>query len=207
MFEKQQQKQEVTEGAVAIQAGNNVNLNVGLTFSEVKEICHLLFQENFPKLCEIAEQTAIQNVENYLSNLENKFIENLNRIDFNKIKDPDVQYSLNEIISASARKGDKIDSDVLSELIIERISISSNDIISIVCSEAMKIVPKLTGEHIAFLSLCHYLSSIQHNNFQHIEQFESLGKTILQLVQNGIDISDSNKTYLHYTGTLSILNK
>lgn len=203
MFEKQ--KQETSEGAMALQAGNDILItqNVGLTFTEVKEIFHLLLTDNFPKLREIAAQTATQNIENYLVRLETKFIENFDKIDSEKIKDPDVQYSFNEVVEASARKGQNIDSDILSELIIERISKNTTDLISIVSSEAIKILPKLTSQHIAYVTLLHYLNSVRHPNYTNISQFEPIAAKILNLTSTGCNLSESNKEYLQYAGIMT----
>lgn len=206
MFEKQ--KQETGEGGTSLQAGNDIKViqNVGLQFSEVKEIFHLLLNENFPKLRAIASQTATQNIENYLAKFEQKFVQNFDRIDVEKIKDPDVQFSFNEVVEASARKGNKVDSDVLSELIIERISKKSNDFISIVSSEAIKIVPKLTSEHINFLSLVHYLSSVVHSGVTDLRQFQQPASLIVGLTNNSFNLSRSNKQYLQFTGVLTSLS-
>ncbi|MDD4528220.1 MAG: hypothetical protein PHF25_09390 [Candidatus Margulisbacteria bacterium] len=206
MFEKQ--KQETGEGGTSLQAGNDIKIiqNVGLQFLEVKEIFHLLLSENFPKLREIASQTAIQNIEHYLEKFETKFAQNFNRIDVEKIKDPDIQFSFNEVVEASARKGNKVDTDVLSELLIERISIESNDFISIVSSEAIKIVPKLTPEHISFLSLVQYFTSVVHSTFTDLRQLEQPALLIVGLTSNSFNLSHSNKQYLQFTGTLSALN-
>ena len=205
MFEKQ--KQETGEGGTSLQAGNDIKViqNVGLQFSEVKEIFHLLLSENFPKLREISSQTASQNIENYLAKFEAKFAQNFDRIDVEKIKDHDDQFSFNEVVEASARKGDKVDSDVLSELIIERISKKSNDFISIVSSEAIKIVPKLTAEHISFLSLVHYLSSITHKGLTDLSQLEQPAVMIISITSNSFNLSRSNKQYLQFTGALTSL--
>jgi len=205
MFEKQ--KQETGDEGISLQAGHDIKIiqNSGLTFTDVKEIFHLLLRENFPKLREMAAQTASQNIEIYLTKLESKFAENYDRIDFEKIKDPDVQFSFNEVVEASARKGEKIDSDVLSELIIERISKKSNDLISLVSSEAIKIVSKLTSAQINFLSLVHYLSSITHIGINDFRQLQAPASLIVGLTKNSFNLSSSNKQYLQFTGTLSSL--
>ncbi len=206
MFEKQ--KQATGEGGTSLQAGNDIKViqNIGLQFSEVKEIFHLLLSENFPKLREIACQTATQNIENYLEKFEHKFAQNFNRIDVEKIKDPDIQFSFNEVVEASARKGEKTDSDVLSELLIERMSKTSNDFISIVSSEGIKIVPKLTAEHISFISLVHYLSSVQHTGLTDPIGLEEYASMIVGLTDNSFNLSRSNKQYLQFTGVLTSLN-
>lgn len=202
MFEKQ--KQDTGDGGTAFQAGKDITINnIGLQFSEVKEIFHLLLNENFPKLKEIASQTANQNIENYLDKFEKKFAQNFKRIDVEKIADPDVQFSFNKVVEANARKGDKVDADVLSELLIERISEKSNNFISIVSSEAIKIVPKLTAEHIGFLSLVHYLSSITDTTITNFRQLEQAAASIISITSNSFNLSLSNKQYLQFTGVLT----
>lgn len=206
MFEKQ--SQETEEGGTSLQAGKDILItqNVGLQFSEVKEIFHLLLNQNFPKLREIASQTAMQNIDNYLAEFEQKFAQSFDRIDVEKIKDPDVQFSFNEVVEASARKGDKIDSDVLSELIIERISKKTNNFISIVSSEAIKVVSKITSEQINFLTLVHYLKSIVFSDYSNLGQLEQPASLMIKLTENSFNISESNKKYLQFTGTLTSIN-
>lgn len=204
MFEDQ--KQEVGNNSVGAVAGRDVIQNIGLGFSDVKEIFLLLLKENFPIMREIAAETASKNVEKYLNILETKFAENNSRIDINKIKDPDVQYTFNEVVEANARKGSDVDADILSELLIERISIESSDILSIVSCEAIKIVPKLTSEHICFLSLVLYMSNIREDEISEIKQLEPFVSKILSLTKPGFDLSMSSIKYLEYIGVLSYSN-
>ena len=64
-------KQEVAKNALAVQAGRDVN--VGMSFTEVERVFTILFENNFPKLQEIAARTAEENVTKILK--ENPSIE------------------------------------------------------------------------------------------------------------------------------------
>lgn len=195
-------KQEVAENALAVQAGRDVN--IGMSFTEVERIFNILFENNFPKLQEIAARTAQDNVVKFVESLKVGFVANSHRIDLSKIADPDVQYMFNDIMEASARKGDKINPELLSELVIERLSKDSSDVISLICSEAIEVIPKLTKEQIAFITLCHFMSRVTFPGINHVIRFEPFGQAVLPLIQSCRDISETSIEFLAYTGVLNI---
>ena len=83
-------KQEVAENALAVQAGRDVN--VGMSFAEVERVFTILFENNYPKLQEIAARTAEENVTKFVGELKEAFVRNSDKIDMSKIAEPDVQY-------------------------------------------------------------------------------------------------------------------
>jgi hypothetical protein len=147
-------KMEIKSGnqSEVIQVGRD--LHVGLSYDDIKSIFYDLFKLNFPQLVQEATKTAQTNLEQYINVLINKMKSNSDAIDSNKLQDPNIQFLLNESIKQTARKGNKIDLELLSDLIITTINKDTNETLDIVSSEAVLVIPKLSKEHIAFLSLC-----------------------------------------------------
>ena len=70
---KSNQEQRVESESVALQAGNDINLQIGtLSPSDVNEICQIIFKANFPRLVEEAAREAERNMVVFSNSLEEK---------------------------------------------------------------------------------------------------------------------------------------
>lgn len=194
-------KQEVAKNALAVQAGRDVN--VGMSFTEVERVFTILFENNFPKLQEIAARTAEENVTKFVGKLKEDFVRNSEKIDMSKIAEPDVQYMFNDIMKSNARKGEKANPEILSALVVQRISTDSNDMLSLTCGEAMDIVPKLNTEHISFLTFHQMMYKVFNLAYTKYTEFEEWGQLIMKVSNNIFELSDINIKYLEYLGVLS----
>lgn len=200
------QKQTVEGNSTAIQADGNVTLiqNNGMSVTEVKELCLLFLRDNFPALREEAIQAAENNVRGFSEELEAKIVEKSQTIDLERFKDPDVQAAINDAVQASARKGARANVGLLTNLIAEKVSVTSNDFLDIVLSEAILITPKLTKQQISYLSFIHLMTNCSLNGLNHISGVEGLSKTLFPAVVAGFGISESQKKHLLYAGACSI---
>ncbi len=201
------QKQNVEADGTAIQAGGNVTLtqNNGMTFSEVKELCLLFLRDNFPALRDEAIKAAEENVRSFSEKLEARIIEKSGTIVLDKFKDPDVQAAINDAVQASARKGEKANVDILTNLIAEKVSSSSSDFLDIVLSEAVLVTSKLTKEQISYLSFIHYMTSCSIKKLPHISSVDFMSRSVFPAVAKGFGISDAQKKHLQYAGTCAIV--
>lgn len=200
------QNQTVESNGTAIQAGGNVTVtqNMGLSVTEVKELCLLFLRDNFPSLREEAIRAAEGNVQKFAASLEQKIVEKSGEIMLEKFTDPDVQAAINDAVQASARKGEKANPSVLVDLIAERVSVSANDFKDIVISEAVTVVPKITKAQIAYLSFVHFMTNVGVQGLQHISHLEPYSQRALAAVASGFNLSDSQKRHIQYAGTCSI---
>lgn len=194
--------QDVKDNSKALQAGGNITI-VGMQYGEVKDLFLTLFENNFPKLKEIAQNTAIENVQKFISEFEKNITKDQRDIDIDKFTDPNIQYSLNEAIQTSARRGNTIDLGILSSLIIEQIKIESNDLLQIVCNEAITIIPKLTKKQIDFLSYHFYVRFKADKSIKEISEIEKKVYPVWDTFNNGICISNSNIEHLLSIGALT----
>ena len=58
------QKQKVGENGVALQAGGDIS--IGMSYTEVKDLVFLLFEQNFPKLADSAGKRPFKILKNIL---------------------------------------------------------------------------------------------------------------------------------------------
>ncbi|MCY8600325.1 hypothetical protein MOD33_05995 [Bacillus spizizenii] len=157
------------DGSVNIQGGN---VNVGLSYSDAKEICEDIFKANFFRLsqeaAEHAKTRAEDLVENYLTKLQNK-----NSMLIEHLSDPDLQYHLYIAQRDYARSGDEKLREILEGLLVERTKEIEKSIKQITLNEAIKVVSKLTNDQINLLSM-HFMFAESRittiNSFKMLEE-------------------------------------
>lgn len=199
------QSQDVGDGSLAVQVKRDLIINQGLQVAELKDLCILFLQQNFPKLRDEAIDAARKNVESYIPILEASIAKQAKNIDPSKIADPDIQASINESVQATARKGQKANCAMLAELVSTRMRSDTSPILSIVAEEAIRLVPRLTPTQIAYLTLCFFLNRLQYS-VTTIEQFEVTAARVMPIVRSGFNISNSNLRHTEYVGATSVMN-
>lgn len=201
------QDQDVGNGSIAVQSAGNVTIeqnNQGLAVAEVKELTNLFLKENFPKLREEAILAATENVKEYLKYVEKEINEHADSLNVSKLSDPDIQSSLNESVQSSARKGNKIDLQLLAESVIQRVRNIDNDVLDLVAEEAIRIIPKLNRTQINFLTLAHYIAHVSHNEVKNIQELDSIIGLVVNLTQESFGLTEANKQYLASMGVLTL---
>lgn len=201
--DKQQQTTE--SGSTALQAGRDINV-IGLSVSEVRELCALFLRDNFPQLQAEAKRVAEEQVKAFASGLEARLATDAASIAFEKFCEPDVQAAINDAVQASARRGEAANPDILSSLISERVSKNSSEYKDIVISEAVHVVPRLTGKQIALLSFVHMVRSMVIQGLPHINGLERFGRIALDFSNPGFGLSESQTQHLQYAGAASVNN-
>jgi len=147
------QKQNVSKGSNAIQAGGNVTVTrTGLTYSEVRDVALDVFRANFYKLAGVAKETAKARAEEitelFLSKLQKEHPAGLE-----KTYDPDFQYALFTVQKEYARNGDKDLGDLLVDLLVDRSKHEQRNILQIVLNESLSTAPKLTENQLSVLAM------------------------------------------------------
>lgn len=200
-------EQNVNRSENVVQVAGNVEINnrYGLAVHEVKELAQIFMRENFPVLREEAIAAAQANVQRFLVEFEHKLAQSIGCIDPNKFRDPDVQSSLNDAILETAKKGTRSNSDLLAELVIERLNSASSDYVSLVVSEAIKVVPRLTPEQIGFLTLALFMTSTKITSVKSLNDLQPFASVVLLASQNSFGISESQKSHLSYAGCATML--
>lgn len=200
-------EQSVNRSENVLQVAGNVEINnrYGLSVHEVRELTQIFMRDNFPVLRAEAVAAAQANVETFLRQFEEKIAQNIGRIDPNKFKDPDIQSSLNDAVLEAAKKGHRSNSDLLADLVTERLNTGTNDYVSLVVSEAIKVVSRLTTEQIGFLTLALFLTSTKVTSATSLNDLIPLATMVLQASQHSFGLSESKKSHLEFAGCAKIL--
>lgn len=199
-------EQSVNRSENVLQVAGNVEVNnrYGLSVSEVRELTQIFMRENFPVLRAEAVAAAQINVDAFLRQFEEKLAQHIGKIDPNKFKDPDVQSSLNDAVMEAGKKGARSNSELLAELVTERVSTGNSDYVSLVISEAIKVVSKLTPEQIGFLTLALFLTSTKVTDAKSLDALIPLATIVLQASQNSFGLSESKKSHLEFAGCAKV---
>lgn len=167
------QRQGIGDGSTAIQAGRDlVIVNSGISASEARQIALDVAKVTFQELTSVAKETASIRAEEITEKIIKKF-----ETDFpaglQKAKDPDFQYALYTVQKEYARSGDKNLGELLVDLLVDRSKQDQRDIVQIVLNESLAIVPKLTENHLAALSV---IFTFRYTKSPVIENHTALGK-------------------------------
>lgn len=194
--------QKVGDNSNAVQAGRDVI--IGMSYSEVKDLVHTLFDLNFPKLAESAAAKAKANLETFTKELEAKLIENHEKINFRKFAEPNTQYLLNQSIRNYAKKGDKVKIEHLTEALLASIQKDSTELLEIVSEQAIEVIPKLTPECITILCVVQYILFMKLMHVTKPSQLELMHGSMAAQLNVEKDFSQSLLGYLVSLGAISI---
>lgn len=151
------QVQEVGDNSCAIQVHGDYK--AGLSYRDVKDICVDLIQANFPILQEQAKIQSMQYVEEFAS----KFFNKIKDQDYDntqaRLKNPDVQASINSSIIHVARMTDKSHQDILCELLAEKIK-EQEDEKNILLNDAIDVMTKISKNQIKFLTFINLMRKV-----------------------------------------------
>lgn len=197
------QSQKAGEGAFALQAARDVNVNVGPSVTEVRMLVDVFVRAHLPALQEAAREEVKSNVNQFLS----EFVSQLgssNRVSAKEISKPDAQSTFNEALRGCALKGEDADVALVSRVLIERLAAADKPLLKLVCEAAIRVLPTLTKSQISYLALIQYTKSVMHQGLTSTLELEVQFRRILPLVEAGFRLSPANRQYLASSGLLTI---
>lgn len=122
--------------------------NNGLTYNDVKSIALDIYNSNFPKLAEIAKETACRRINEYIE--EKILLIDNNKL--NKFSDVGIQYDFSNILKAVAIRGNGNINDLLTNVLLDRLC-AENDFDSITLSSIIDKVTKISLQELNVLGL------------------------------------------------------
>lgn len=155
------QKAQANEGGTVIQVAGSISQ--GISLADCERLFSLLLTENFPRLEAIAAEKAKENVDALVKATFEKIEAKANQVSAEKLAQPDVQSAFNGAVQSVARKGAKVNIDLLAELLQSRIEKDSNDYIDNCIEAAIDMVPKLTGDMLALLPALHFIQALSYS--------------------------------------------
>lgn len=191
MSDKQIQKS--GDDSFNIQA-KSVNVQTGLSYSDVRQIALDVFKNNFANLSVVAADTAKKRAEE----ITGKFLDELekrNREAVNQAQDPDFQYSLLTVQKEYAKTGDKNLGDLLVDILVERTKVDQRGLLQIVLNESLAVAPKLTTSQLCALSI---IFSLKYTRYLRMNSLDALkGYLEHRLVPFTENLPKSQASYLH----------
>lgn len=166
------QSQKASEGAIALQAAGNIQLNVGPSVTEVRMLVETFVQAHLPALQQTARDEAQRNVENFLAEFLSQ-LGNTARVTAKEFARPDAQSTFNEALRGCALKGDDADVALVSRVLIERLAAADKRLLKLVCEAAIRVLPSLTKAQIAYLALIQYTKSVKHTGITSLVALEA----------------------------------
>lgn len=201
------QKQEVGSNSTALQVHGNYYS--GLSYRDIKDLCVDLIKENFPILQEQARVQSMQYIEEFALNFFNKLKDENYEILKERLKNPDVQASINSSIIHVARMTDKSHQEILCELLTEKIK-EPEDEKNLILNDAIDVMVKISKNQIKFLTFIYLLRTvhkvIDYGNSSEIHpdtsiQYNYFENEIPQII--GDDIYKINTFLLSHKGLIT----
>lgn len=196
-----EQGQSVTDNSCAIQVGGDVN--VGLSYSEAKDLALTVFEANFYRLAEIAKGTARQRAEEITESFLDK-LKTENPLGLEQANDPDFQCSLFNAQKGYARCGDKELEDLLVNLLVDRTRQDERNLIQVVLNESIKTAPMLTRDQYPALAIAFLLRHTRNHSI--IDKF-TLGNYFDVMIKPflaGLSVSETSYRHIEFCGCGSI---
>ena len=186
------------------QAQNDIVINQGNSYSEIKEIAMDVFRSNFFELAGHARDVADARASTITDTLLEKLAKVSSETRFGS--DPDFQYSFFLVQREYARTGDDELGELLTDILVDRSKNTERNILRLVLNESILVASKLTSVQINILSLMQSLTGMDFKEENTIEGVEAKFKKIFQLTGDLHSVSEVNFIHLEYSGAISLNN-
>lgn len=148
--------QQVGDGSTAIQAGGDVL--VGNSTNEIVTICELVVTSKMSSLKEEAMMIAMERAHEFGTKVALNLASQLDEKIESKLKDPDIQYAINQAVVQVATKGISEKNDLLQELIISKIKNEDEDD-DLLLDLALETTKRTTSSELKLLGIVFYFRS------------------------------------------------
>lgn len=140
------------DGASVNQAGGNITINQGMQASDVVPLVQALVKSELALYQQQAETTARERLNDFVQQLESTLAEKVaDKID--RFNEPSMQFAAREAAVGYIKSGDINERETLVDLLIERVKEDEHTSKQMLIDEAIKILPKLSRESLAVLTL------------------------------------------------------
>lgn len=145
-----EQVQKAGDDSVNVQAGGNVVVNHGISYSEARQIAVDVVKQEIIPLQNAALRLVKERIDHVADQIVAEVKARLN--DFSVFGDPDFQYILHSVGVSYARSGDKDIEALLVKLVGERATETARSTKQSILNEAIEIGGRLTGDQLKILA-------------------------------------------------------
>lgn len=191
--------QRASFGSTTTQIGQQNNY-YGISPDQACQMAINLFMQNFPKLQDIARETAESRATEFCNEAIQKIISHGIQ-DFSSFADPDVQCILYESQKNYARFGTSEMLGTLSELIAKRVEHNGDFVLKVAIDKAIEIAPLLNQTQLNYLSLLFIYTRTQTNSIKTIQDLQLQINYYISLLG---DADFNSISYLNMLGCLQL---
>ncbi|EMH4132066.1 TPA: LPO_1073/Vpar_1526 family protein [Serratia marcescens] len=192
--------QKVGDNSNAVQVAGD--FNVGNTTTEVIAICNLVVSTQMAALRQEAQEEARLRATEFGSQIIEKLSSEVEDIVMEKLRNPDIQYAMNQSVIQVARKGLGAKSDLLKELIVSKIK-NNQEETDLLIDHALDITPRLTTSEMKLISLIYYFRFC-HKSINGVSLTEILDHEDESYSINDVSKQFCRSVYTHTYNTPSI---
>lgn len=183
--------------------GSMTQNQYGLGYSDTKALCLDIVRDELSKYrAEALAEAQKRNeklFESIIQKLEGKKMNDAQALA--EFRNPAMQFDYLEAQKAYMKAGTPELAEMLSSILVERISESSRSLLQIALGEAIQVAPKLIPSQMATLALTFVVGSARNltvNNHQSFSEY--LKSTVLLLFDSGVSQKESEFQHLSFTG-------
>ena len=183
----------------------NINISQGITYSdsEAHKIACDVYRSNFLKLskeaAEVAQARAEKITKKFLMPLHKEYAKGLENA-----KNPDFQRALFTVQKEYALTGDDELGDLLVDLLIDRTKQDNRSLLQIVLNESLSVVPKLTNDQLAALSVFFLIFSTIERDINSYDSPRQYLDLYIKPFSGFLTKNASCYQHLEYTGCCAI---
>lgn len=148
--------QRIGDNSTALQAGGNLTVVFGTGEDAIKDLVAKTLEFQMPALRDEAKKQVDEIASSFGAQIIDRLAQEAESVVIEKLKSPDIQYQINQSIIQVARKGAGVKSEILKELIAQKI-ITSNNEKDLLIDHAFEIIPRLTIDNIKLLAIIEYI--------------------------------------------------
>ena len=181
----------------------SVVMQYGLGYNDTKELCHDIVRDEIAKYHEEALAEAQKRndelFERFVQKLELKNMDDAQALA--EFKNPAMQFDYLEAQKAYIKAGTQELLELLSGILVKRISESSRSLLQIVLGEAIQVAPKLIPSQMASLALAFVVKHTRRTSVNsHATLTTFLKDVIIPIFHSGVSQKDSEFQHLSFTG-------
>jgi len=188
---------------VGINNGSVVVQRYGLGYTDTKNLCYDIIREELDKYHAEASEEAKKRSDELFKQFTRKLAElkmNDSQILF-EFKKPSMQFDYLEAQKAYMKIGTPELLDMLSEILVNRISASTGTLLQIVLGEAIQVVAKLVPSQMATLALLFVTGYSRAALVKDYQSFiEHIKSSVLPIFKSGVSQKSSDFQHLNFTG-------
>lgn len=171
------------QDSTVYQAGGDLTINHGLSASDVIAIVKSVVSSELAIYSQNAEKRAEERLNQFVEDLVEQLAQQVSD-KLNRFNEPSLQFAVREAALSYVKSGKEADEKALVDLMIERVKVDEHTTKQKLIDQAIKIIPSLSTECLALLSLIVFRSLTLTGERVALERWIDSMNPVLDVIQN-----------------------